>query len=378
MTESEISGGLTLVVVDSPVSGDNRVQRSIAASEHPVAILDIRDPTVAGTGLHTFLIVIFTLSRALWGAGRRHRRLSERLSARVSDSFFSGIKACIRWTVNAVRASKAIARHGGEGKLRVVHAHDLYCAVAAVLVKQPKEIRLIYDAHELEIHRNRKAGWPRILLEHGLEQFVLSRVSEVRVVNHAIADVMQQWYEMPPIVRVEYSDLYAHHPTTVPTAVEGPALVYVGKGVQGRQLELLDRLPGDLGFEVHAFLLGAKLPAHIQGGHWRHGPVDYEEHLLELARSSRCLMWCCLEATCLSYQLATPNKFFQALAMGIPVVASRGTYLAEIVEKYQIGTVFDGNNLHAIAEKVMSPVFEKWVARIAVFRADLRSGSVMI
>lgn len=378
MTEREITGGLVLVIVDSPVTGDNRVQRSIAASEYPVAVLDIRDQTVAAARLHTFLIVVFTLSRALWGAGGRYRLLSERLSGRVSGNFFSGMKACIRWMACASRASQAITKRSSEEEIRVVHAHDLYCAVAAVLAKRPQGIRLIYDAHELEIHRNRKAGWLRILLEHGLEKLVLRRVSEVRVVNHAIAKVMQQWYEMPPIIRVEYNDLYDHHPTTVPSAVEGPAFVYVGKWVQGRQLELLDRPPGDLGFDVHVFLLGAKLPTHIQGRSWHHGPLDYEEHLLKLARAKRCLMWCCLDATCLSYQLATPNKFFQAMAVGIPVVASRGTYLAEIVEKYEIGAVFDGDNLQDIAEKVMSPVFEKWVAGIAAFRADLRSGRVVI
>jgi glycosyltransferase involved in cell wall biosynthesis len=89
-------------------------------------------------------------------------------------------------------------------------------------------------------------------------------------------------------------------------------------------------------------------------------------------------MWCCVDDVCLSYRLSLPNKFFQALSVGIPVVATYGSYLAEIVEKYQLGFVFNGTNLSVIVEQMKSPAFAELGARVLAFRADLRGGNVVI
>jgi glycosyltransferase involved in cell wall biosynthesis len=261
---------------------------------------------------------------------------------------------------------------------RVVYAHDLYCAVAALLIMPTPNARLIYDSHELQIHRHRKLGRLRILIEYGLEQRILRHANEVRTVNQAISTVMMDLYQIPATVRVEYNDHYTHHSPGVPSISDRPALVFVGKGLRGRQLEVLDRSSVELGFDVHAYLLGTRLPISISGRYWHYGPEKYEEHLLALARSRRSMMWCCVDTTSMSYKLATPNKFFQALAMGIPIIASKGTYLAEIVHKYGIGAVFNGTNLPAISRQVMSPLYTQWVSGTKVFRVQLRSGERVI
>ncbi len=369
-----------LVLADDSIDGDRRVLRVIEELGEDVRVVDIRDHGVLASAFSTriFLTAVALVVRGLWLALPRVGRLSRILVWQDIGTYLRGMSACMKWLKCAVQTACRMRNESALSDITQVHANDLYCAVAAICCGFPPNVRLVYDSHELQIHRNRNTGLLRILIEYGLEQLVLRRANELHVVNQAISDQMREWYQLPSLVRVIYNDFFRHHPVSIPSAGQSPVLVYVGKGVQGRKLELLDRSPGVLGFEVTVFLLGAKLPAHLGGHFWNSGPVDYGDALLGLVCERRCLMWCCLGTSSLSYRLATPNKFFQALAMGIPVIVSRGSYLAEIVEEHEIGVVFDRDGLLDVAAIVAGPVFEKWVKNVGVFRDKLRNGDVVI
>src|SRR5690606_14415025 len=189
----------------------------------------IRAADGSASALRTLVDAVLCLARGMSRPLARYRVLGGRLAGRVAVPLFSGLPACIRWTTRAARAAQAIRRAlpASPEARTVVHAHDLYCGLAAALAMAGRHVHLVYDADELEIHRTRKTGWLRILIEHGLEQFVLDRAAEVRVVNHAIERLMREWYAMPSEVRVTYNDFYAVHPVAAPAAAEPPAIVYV-------------------------------------------------------------------------------------------------------------------------------------------------------
>lgn len=368
------------VLVDGPVEGDFRLLRSIEALAGPVEVIDIsRGPASdKPSRLRLAAGVALLVLRGLAVSVPRIRKIFSALGKQNMGPLLAGLPACLRWLGLAVAASHYLRRRPGFAEATAVHAHDLYCGVAAIAAGLPAATGLVYDSHEFQIHRNRAAGLLRILIEAGLEQAVLRRTDELHVVNNAIAGVMQDLYDMPADVRISLNDFYPHHPSSVPPATGMPALVYVGKGLLGRCLETLDRPPQVLGFEVFTYFLGSPLPGHIHGSHWHQGAVAYQQPLLQLVRSRRCLMWCCLSTSSLSYRLATPNKLFQALAMGIPIVASRGTYLADLVERYGIGAVAEEGDLADIARKVQGPAYEEWVRHVDDFRARLQDGSVVI
>lgn len=370
---------VAVVIVDSDVGGDHRVQLSIRESKKPVVLVDIRQ---SGNWADWVSAVIegvpLCLRIVLWPC-RRRLMLMERLGTRVDRRWVSGLPASLGLAMKALVASIRIRRMlneaGGDVSL---HAHDLYCGVAAAIAKGRRDLPLVYDAHELEIHRNRRAGWVRVLLEHGLEQFVLDRSTELKTVNSAIRAVMSEWYRLPRNVRVVSNDFYPHKCAAMPSSQAAPAIVYVGQGVNGRELESLDLPSVTALFQVHVFLIGTALPVHIQARGWWMGPSNYEGELVALARERRCMMWCCLERRCLSYELATPNKFFQALAIGVPIIASQGTYLSEVVRAQDIGMVFDGENLPTIRQVVVGEKYEIWVKNIIRFREQIRTGKLVI
>jgi glycosyltransferase involved in cell wall biosynthesis len=370
---------MKFVIVDSDIRGDHRIQLSMRESSGPVVLVNI---CTSGSETDRFwagVASVLLLLRVLIWPVDRYRLLKTRLGARVDSNWAGGLPACFGLLSKAMVASARIRRRMTRASGAVVlHAHDLYCGVAAAIAKGRYGPPLIYDAHELEIHRNRRVGWMRLLVEHWLEQFVLSRSTEIRTVNAAILNVMTEWYKVPNAVRIVYSDFYAHIEVVRPSAQIQPAIVYVGQGVNGRMLEYLDHASVTDLFHVQVFLLGSTLPSHIIAAGWGRGAENYEAALVALSRERRCMMWCCLENRCLSYELATPNKFFQALAIGAPIIASQGTYLAEIVLKYDIGAVFDGSNLSEIQKEVLGRRYEAWVTNVLWFRKKIRSGDLVI
>ncbi len=261
----------------------------------------------------------------------------------------------------------------------IIHANDLAAGLAVALARPGADTKVIYDAHELEVHRNRRTGWLRILIEHEQERLVIAAATETRTVNTAVARTMAKLHpSLAELPRIVPNDLYEHHDVAAASALERPALVCVGRGLRGRRLEQLDREPAELGFEVCVWPLGGVMPRGVVGRHWRIGPDDYESSLLSTARERRCLMWCCVDSSALSYRLATPNKFFQALAVCMPVVASPGTYLSELVEAHGIGPISDGSDFPALRARVLSEEYVGWVNNVRRLRARIRDGSVVV
>ncbi len=362
----------SILLVDETEQGDRRVMSARAELPEPVDVVDLRCPE-APTSSGTRRRVARLLARAALEAPRRYWRLRPLLDGRVTDEPLAGMSASLGWLDRAVRAAQGLEALATANPPGVIHANDLYCALAASLVSWPSGTHLIYDSHELQIHRNRKAGWGRILLEHALESLVLARAHEVRVVNHAIARAMATTHRIDPSrFRVVHNDFYEHLPMPASAAAGAPAIVYVGQGVRGRHLEDLDKPAGELPLEVHVFTVGARLPDAIDGGAWHLDASEaYQRGLDAVVASRRAVMWCCLEATCLSYSMALPNKFFQAMAVGIPIVASDGTYLADLVREHGIGVIYDGKSLDALSAQIASPKFRDWSKAVASFREQL-------
>jgi len=361
-------------LVDDDVPGDRRVERVLEAAPKPHWVLDIRV-----RGSESALGRARDLGRAAWlaacglrGALQRRRQLGQVLEARHPP--LAGLAACFCSTVRALAASRQLSEQlaSRPGPL-LIHANDLVAGLAVTLARPQGQARFVYDSHEFQIQRHRRAGWLRILIEHEFERKVIEAAHEVRTVNRAVAGAMQRVHPtLRKAPRVIANDVYAHHEVAAAPAEQRPALVHIGKGTRGRLLERLDLPPEQLGFEVHAWLLGSSLPPGLRGEHFALGAASYEGEVLALLTERRCLMWCGLDRSSLSYRLATPNKLFQALAFGMPIVASPDTYLAELVERHGIGVVDDGD-LPTLARRVQSQAYEGWVASVTSLRARLRN-----
>lgn len=369
----------TAVLVDGPVAGDRRVERTIAEQPGGVVVVDVSaQPLSTLTDVSEGLQAAWLVVSSLKGWRQRRTALERALGEVEQQPPHAGVLACFRQARRAVRGARLLRGVLDRYSPHRIHANDLTAGLSLALARPSGTPTRIYDAHELELHRHRKVGWLRLLIEHGLEQRAVRAATEVRTVCRPIAERLSALY--PGIeCRVHPNDLFEHQELEPAAAEEAPALVYVGRGARGRRLELLSGSRSQLGFGVHVWLLRPQDCAHLPHANWHFSDsVDYESELFELVRTRRTLMWCCLDTRSLSYRLALPNKFFQALAACVPIVASPGSYLAEVVERHGIGVVHGAGDLSALKQRVQGSEYLTWVANVRTLRSQLRSGVVVL
>lgn len=374
---SQTKGVSVVVLVDEDVYHDRRVLTSLAGYTD-FRVIDCRSlqgragvPSRAYFKAFCALIIALICGFGLWMKLGRIYGLS-------FDSFGKGIRSS--WN-RFLRAHRVVDELRLQTKgIGLIHAHDLYCGVIGAELARSNGTRLIYDAHEVEFHRNRKNSWLRFGFDWAIEKRVIESAHEVRVVNALIAELYRSVYRgVDARLRVVLNDHFPVHPIQAENfpASGSPKIVYVGGGTKNRQLEQLALVAADSPIPVHAFFIG-EIPAFALEAGWTTGGKDYEDELISLATSQRCMMWCCVEHICLSYRLSLPNKFFQALAVGMPVIVSAGGYLEKLVCQYEIGAVFDGKNFKQIVEHIESEQYQHWATKLKAFREGLSKGCLSL
>jgi glycosyltransferase involved in cell wall biosynthesis len=90
------------------------------------------------------------------------------------------------------------------------------------------------------------------------------------------------------------------------------------------------------------------------------GPVPTDE--VTLYASSADVGVAPIENVCLSYYYCSPNKLFEYLIAGLPVIASDFPEMRQIIDEYGVGTTFDPSVPEDIARAAMEILKapEKW------------------
>ncbi len=253
--------------------------------------------------------------------------------------FTQGIYWLIRWHLGA--RAWAIAAAAAAPDADIWHGHDLTGLAAAQRAAAARSGRLVYDAHELYLEAGttaRQPAWAKRLIAR-LERRWFAKADALVAVNDGIADELHQRYGVKRTVVVHncpprWTPLESPAPrlraaTGIPTGQR--IALYHGALVRFRGVEVLADALLEPGLEdVHAVFLGA-------------GPL--RDHLVDLAASSRWRgrihvlrpvdpfelpSWIegadvgvmPIAPSTLNHWLSTPNKLFECIGSGGPVVAS--------------------------------------------------------
>lgn len=256
----------------------------------------------------------------------------------------------------------------------IIHANDANTLLPAVLIASGRGTPIIYDSHELWLHRNVRQD--RILapyIEAGIERLGVKRAAGVVTVSESIATWLQDRYALatrPTLVR------NIPQPATVEDGGrlrelagltgDDVVLAYSGRITTSRGIEeALAALP--LLDDTHLVLLGYGEDGYIaslrriatdNGVADRFhivGPLPSHEVSAALSDADMAIVH--VKPKVLSYRFALPNKLFEAIHAGLPVVASDLPDIAQIVTTWGVGEVFNGESptdLAAAVERVTS------------------------
>lgn len=273
-----------------------------------------------------------------------------------------------------LRYRSALVRALTAARPSVLHAHDANALDEVGTVARRQGIPFVYDSHELWLSRTRHK---HSRLYHALvqrwhartERRNVRRAAAVLTVSPPIAAHLERTYGL------KHVELVPNYPELQPPATrdlrslvgidrippDAPIIIHIGLYVTDRGIEQLLEAVRSVPL-VHVVLLGAgprgpqatSLAARMGIADRVHplAPVPPED--VVAFASSATIGVAPIIPNNLSYEYALPNKLFQYMAAGLPVVASDLAAMGAVVRDAGAGLTIDARNPAEIAAAVTS------------------------
>lgn len=230
-----------------------------------------------------------------------------------------------------------------------IHAHSLSVLPLAAILKVLRGGRLVYDTHELESLRTGLGRLTRFVART-LEHLLMPLVDVTFVVSPSIADWYRNKYPRTPVhvvrnipLRSDISGLVAADLRgRFGLAEEDLLFLYQGLLGHGRGLEELFDAFADVGGQRHLIVMGyglleakARRAAQDHVNIHFHPAVPPTELLRHTLGADVGLAY--IQPISTSYRYCLPNKLFEYLACGIPVLVSDLPDMGALVDEFGCG-----------------------------------------
>lgn len=237
----------------------------------------------------------------------------------------------------------------------VYNPRDIYPLLVCWLAAKRTHAVLVYDSDELNLYRNWPwtSKWWWKVLAPAYEGFFIRRAAANITSDHGRADILARTYdiERPVVVRnvperIEHVERDEEWRAAMLGDEARHLLIYQGILAPNRGLpelvEAMRSLPDCalalVGWGALAESLAAQVDAAgLTGRVHLTGAVPYATMMRYTASADIGLIP--IVGSCLSYVHAAPNKLFEDMMVGIPVVASDLPEMAEVVRTERIGTL---------------------------------------
>jgi glycosyltransferase involved in cell wall biosynthesis len=252
----------------------------------------------------------------------------------------------------------------------VVHAHDLNTLYGAWRYARRYGCELVYDSHELELHRNTTWTVSRRLVDRIIELLAIRRASAVITVSTDIAVDLADTYRIPrPTVLLNSPPLSTSRVgATSMKAMAGleesqRMVMYVGKVTEGRGLEVLVDALAHLPDDCHLGVLGPRSQPHdaeLMARAAARGHADRLQLLRPLSAPDVPPALATADAfvisapnICRSYDLSLPNKLFDAVMAGVPIAVGQLSTMRRFVLENELGCDFNERSPRDIAAAIL-------------------------
>jgi len=252
-------------------------------------------------------------------------------------------------------------------KTDVYHSNDLDTLLPNFLVSRIKSKPLIYDSHEYftgvpEIQKRKfvKTVWTK------LERFIFPKLKHIFTVNNSIASLYEKDYGIRPQVMRNIPPAQELQKVKSRADLKLPAdkkiLILQGAGInidRGAEelLEAMSEIPNAILLiigdgDVVEELKDRASNADIKGKIVFKNRLPYAEMMQYTMNADLGLTLD--KDTNINYKFSLPNKIFDYIRAGIPVVSTPIIEVKNVIEKYDIGAITPHCSPLAIAETVNS------------------------
>jgi len=255
------------------------------------------------------------------------------------------------------------------GKYDIVLSNDTDTLPAAYLATRLRKRPIVFDAHELFTEVPELVHRPAIKrIWQSFEDFILPKIKYAYTVCQPIADIYNTRYDLK-------MEVVRNAPLTITSTIKTPKrlifegkkmLLYQGAVNVGRGLEwVIDAMPyldnvvfciagdGDISNEITERIIRLGLQDKVL----MMGKIPFEE--LYNYTISADLGISLLENRGLNYYYSLPNRIFDFVQAGVPVLATDFPEIRNVVDSYQIGTLIDHYEPEYLAETIRN-ILSEW------------------
>lgn len=254
--------------------------------------------------------------------------------------------------------------------ISVVHCNSLGDLPIGVLLKMGRRgVKLVYDANELETERNGLTGINK-KLDKIKERVLIRYVDHTLVVCDSIATWYRENYKVRPVTVVRnmpFNDR-SNPPEAVPSVFRdrfnienGIVFLYQGALMRGRGIELLLNTFSKLNGNKHIVFMGyGSYEQQIKEFAAKHENIHFHEAVTpdEVMRYTvgADVGISLFENTCLSYYYSLPNKLYEYMVAGLPVIVSQFPEMSRLIGEFENGwaTLVREDSLMSLIEKIDS------------------------
>jgi glycosyltransferase involved in cell wall biosynthesis len=252
---------------------------------------------------------------------------------------------------------------------QIYHANDANTLPAAWLAAKRNHAKLIYDAHEFESGRNfsssKVAGIYRKLWALP-EKIFIHQADAIITVSQSIAVELARIYDVKtPTVILNCPEKMSLSSSNrlqgeLNIDINQKILIYQGRITAGRGIEAFI-CATQLLENVVAVILGDGPLLHAfrqrsESGEWKRvhflGQVSMDD--LPAYTTSADIGIVLTQDICLNHHFSLPNKLFEYLYAGLPVIGSKIPEVERIINTYQVGELVDPESPSSIIAGIQS------------------------
>lgn len=240
----------------------------------------------------------------------------------------------------------------------IVHAHDLICLPTAKHAAIISNAPYIYDAHELEIHRNPPLPWLQKLYVKYIEIKYSKDASYVITVGKYVANELAKHLPTAKIKVLYNAPIGNKSPYKLRKDLKitnnKKILLYVGKVAMGRGIEDVIKILPSLSSDIIFATVGPSDPRQkelLERMAKKYKvisrfdilpPVPYDKVVDYIKEADLGII--SVQPVTLSYQYCMPNKLFELSFANVPIISNELDEIKEFLAEHNNGITIDIDN----------------------------------
>jgi len=262
---------------------------------------------------------------------------------RFGSSFWVGLNLLL-WQRQAYRRALILNK---ENRLDVIHCHDLDTLAIGTRLKRKLKIPLIYDAHEIYGYMMTRIfpHWVASMFLR-LERRLIRKVDRIINVGESQKRYFDRITDKPISVIMNCKPLQSLD-YLLPSNEKGFTLLYIGGLYRVRGIIMLVKAAKELP-SVLCLIGGIGHPRYVQALKEECsktsnvtflGTVPFDQVIPMTMEADA--IFCMFNPGDPNSLIGTPNKLFEAMVCGRPIICTKGTYSGELTEQEEIGLAIE-------------------------------------